>query len=263
MARKFGVEIEALNLTMARATTVVCDTGLTCTNAGYSHAVSTGWKVVSDASVTDGFELVSPILEGERGLADTRTAAKALADEGATVDRRCGLHVHVDARDMTLPMLKNLMKMWVKYETAFDVLVPASRRNNTYCKSIADHFADDTAAFKAIDAATSVVQLRNAMNPEQHYTGSGRYHKLNLHAMVRHGTVEFRQHSGTVDAQKIAEWVALCVAFVDEAARATTIKQNKPGTLIFENLIAHTTPPTRKYLRARRAALAGDAQATN
>jgi hypothetical protein len=46
---------------------------------------------------------------------------------------------------------------------------------------------------------------------------SERYYKLNLCAFIRHGTVEFRQHAGTVDYRKMNHWIAFCVQFVEDS----------------------------------------------
>ena len=43
----------------------------------------------------------------------------------------------------------------------------------------------------------------------------GRYYKVNLQAYQCHGTIEFRQHSGTVNATKIAHWVRFLGEFID------------------------------------------------
>jgi hypothetical protein len=37
----------------------------------------------------------------------------------------------------------------------------------------------------------------------------GRYHKLNLSSYVSHGTIEFRQHQGTINYVKISRWIDL------------------------------------------------------
>ena len=41
--------------------------------------------------------------------------------------------------------------------------------------------------------------------------GAARYKKLNLMSFWQHGTVEFRHHQGTVEAQKAENWVRMCL----------------------------------------------------
>lgn len=47
----------------------------------------------------------------------------------------------------------------------------------------------------------------------------GRYFKINLQAYLRHGTIEFRQHSGSANATKVCNWVRFLQAFIDESCR--------------------------------------------
>ena len=43
---------------------------------------------------------------------------------------------------------------------------------------------------------------------------SGRYHMLNLQSLARHGTLEFRYHSGSTSASKINRHIRFCIGFV-------------------------------------------------
>lgn len=42
-----------------------------------------------------------------------------------------------------------------------------------------------------------------------------RYTALNLHSLKTHGTIEFRQHAGTHDVERVLRWVQFVVAFVN------------------------------------------------
>jgi hypothetical protein len=57
----------------------------------------------------------------------------------------------------------------------------------------------------------------------------GRYFKVNLQALRVHGTVEFRQHSGTVDGTKVENWVRFLLGFVE---RSIEISQQMPVAVI-------------------------------
>jgi hypothetical protein len=252
MARKFGVEIEAVNCDRRIIGAALNHAGISATVEGYNHQTRNHWKVVTDASVANGFEVVSPILEGDVGLDDLVAVAKVIEQCGATVNKSCGLHVHVDARDMTLPQMKRICKMWVKYEGCFDSIQPASRRNNHYCDGIAKKFVSFEQAFKSIEKCETVRELRQVMNSDGRF-GNGytsRYHKLNLESLVRHGTIEFRQHAGTVDATKIANWVKLVTSFVECAVSAKSIKITGTGNL--ESFLKVVTEPAvKKFYRER------------
>jgi hypothetical protein len=208
-----------------------------------------------------GFEVVSPILSGDEGLRQLRAACDALKAAGAKVNKSTGMHVHVDARDLTVADLRNTCKDFLKYETLFDTLVPASRVANFYCRSnLAVKFGgDETAAFATLDRCRTVTEIRTAVCGA---ADGDRYFKLNLQSLVRHGTVEFRQHGGTVEADKAEAWVRLVVGLVVGCVgKNTSIKLTKKEGR-FAMLLGVVPADTRAFLRARRAYFARPAGRT-
>lgn len=103
--------------------------------------------------------------------------------------------LHFNADDFNLTTWQNLILSYKHAETEIDKFMPASRRGNrnTYCRSLRA-FSDED-----IRSAESIESL-------QRLFGS-RYMKVNLEAYSRHRTVEFRQHSGTINFTKIENWV--------------------------------------------------------
>jgi hypothetical protein len=113
-------------------------------------------------------------------------------------------------RDENIETWKNVLRTYAYFEAQIDNLMPMSRRanRNAYCKSIG---RINDAAF---DAAATLRDLQYAIEG-----GGDRYRKINLSSFYRHGTIEFRQHSGTVDAEKATSWVRLVLALVDAARK--------------------------------------------
>ena len=228
MSRRFGVEIEFLStITAQQAITSLTAAGIRVESEGYPHRTTPHWKVVRDGSC--GYELVSPVLEGEAGLEEVRIAASALEAAGAKVDKRCGLHVHFDARSMNLKAVKNLFKLWLKFEDVLDTFQPPSRRGtaNNYCLTNLDHSIIDAGnhrsqclgMFRKIDLCKNMEQMK-ALYPS-------RYRKLNIHSYFRHQTLEVRHHSGTTSPEKITNWVRLMARMFDAAETATAVR-NRP-----------------------------------
>jgi hypothetical protein len=154
MSRRFGVEIGFLaTITQEQAVASLRAAGIEVEFMGYTHRTTPQWKVVTDGSC--GYELVSPVLEGEAGLEEVRRAAAALEAAGARVDKRCGFHVHFDARGMGLKAIRNLFKMWLKFEDVLDTFQPPSRRgdSNTYCQSNLRERCGDAGRHRAACAA--------------------------------------------------------------------------------------------------------------
>ena len=101
MDRKFGIELELVGITREQAGRALSQVGIEVHDEGYNHTTRSYWKMVSDSSVRGGFELVIPVLRGEDGIHEARKVATALDDMGATANRSCGYHVHLDAADLT------------------------------------------------------------------------------------------------------------------------------------------------------------------
>lgn len=216
-SRTFGIEIEAFHCDKYTLCAALNTAGIACFVESYNHETRYGhWKLVPDGSIMgeQSFELVSPPLRGAAGLAQVQTVCRVLADCGAHVNKSCGLHVHHDANDLTIGQWKNLCKYYTKYEATLDSLLPVSRRanNNSFCASLLGYDGIISETFAKIDRATDLHSLANLL------CGQSRYYKLNLMAFWRHGTVEVRHHSGTIEYEKIAAWVSLTQGLL-EAAR--------------------------------------------
>jgi hypothetical protein len=229
--RTFGVEIECFlpdGMNHAACAAAISARGIDCRQEGYNHLSRTWWKVITDGSLRDnngsvdyvhGAEVVSPKLSGADGFRQLETVMQALQDLGVTVNRFCGLHVHVGAVNDSLDFHKSLAKFYAAYESVIDSIMPKSRRGNAnnYCRSIVH------ASREQIDATRSVTDLFNLLGRG---AASSRYVKLNYQR--KYGTVEFRQHSGTLDYAKASMWIRTCLAMCEKAASGIEFNQPAP-----------------------------------
>ena len=55
-------------------------------------------------------------------------------------------------------------------------------------------------------------------------TDFGMYKKVNICAFARHGTIEFRQHQGTLSFEKIVNWISFCQEFVNHSKKTSNTK---------------------------------------
>jgi Putative amidoligase enzyme len=217
----FGVEIEcylpvgssaALAATAVRNRLQANGINRDCKVETLNKRVVDHWKIVPDGSLYDverGVEFVAPKLLGEAGLREVEIVANALTDFGCSVSRNCGLHVHVGTGIVDVKFFKNLVKLYSSFEPVIDTLVPPSRRasSSQWCRSLT------SARPSAVDAARDYNELCRVATP------SGKYTKLNLLPYVRQKTVEFRQHSGSLDGAKINNWIIFCLRMVATAKR--------------------------------------------
>lgn len=210
--RTFGVEMEIIHESESKIRSAIINAGVECEIEGYNHDTRTHWKIVSDASVDGGFEVVSPVLKGRSGLDELEKVCNALVSAGARIRKCCGLHVHLGTDDFKtdIRVWKNLYKNYAALERTIDSFMPPSRRHNQYCRSMR------VCGWNAkIESAANLRMLENAV------TGGSRYFKLNSQSYWRHKTVEFRQHSGSVEFEKVRNWILFCARFVEFSRRNT------------------------------------------
>ena len=207
--RTFGVEIEFTTASKEEVAARMNEKGVPTYVEYYNHSTRDHWKVITDSSC--GYELVSPILKGRQGLAQLEKACEALREAGAQVNRKCGLHVHHDINDFEVKDIKNLFATYIKFEEVIDTFVPNSRRenNNRFCKSLSICGMDKNTTLKELQKTKTINDIASLFNT--------RYLKLNFQSYLKYGTVEFRQHSGTIEFDKIYNWIILTQQMVNNS----------------------------------------------
>lgn len=241
--RKFGVEFEACNVRMEVLNQAMNAAGIRCQVENYNHRDSEiSWKIVSDGSLhgSNTFELVSPILSGEAGLQEVEKVCRVLNECGAKVNKTCGTHVHMDARNQPLRTWKNIYKNYIRLENVIDGFMPASRQNNTFCQT----FKNITNLETRIDGARSLDEIARIFN-------NNRYYKINPVSYSRHNTCEFRQHSGTVEYLKISNWIKFLNNLIDFSANNVITDNTLEGLRAFNNdgIVNYFQTRTNKFNR--------------
>ena len=102
------------------------------------------------------------------------------------VNKSCGTHVHFDMRHLGIPEVNLYAKRLARCVPALRTLLPKSRRSSEYC-------------------ANTI----NTLDTDGKVAGP-RYSFINLHAYTKHKTIEIRGHSGTINPDKILNWIKLC-----------------------------------------------------
>jgi hypothetical protein len=161
-----------------------------CINLLTDYITDLGLKYVtvkSDGSIdasSDYFPVELTVFYRRSNPAPLKDLCNFLGEIGAKVNKSCGLHVHLDCRDVLgLQTETQLNKRITRFKNAVGVmarLVPASRRSNTYCQV--------------------GVSARNGT----------RYFAVNTTALSKYQTIEIRLHSGSVNFEKISNWAELC-----------------------------------------------------
>lgn len=225
-SQTFGVELEfCSNLSGSEINAGLKTLGLTANVKGDGSTYSmsgqrvnySNWNVTYDTSVRDrnfrhGLEIISPILSGKDGLRELKKVMDYLTglekSKKIKVNKTCGTHVHFGKstwQSYSEFQGYEFFKMYAMNEGLIDLLQPASRRENNgrYCRSCYDAISNSS------------------------YSPSGRYYKVNMSHIKTRGTVEVRQHSGTVDFEKIASWIHLMTAMLDRSTKLLSNETKK------------------------------------
>tara|TARA_R110002020_G_scaffold106942_13_gene248674 strand:- start:454 stop:1407 length:954 start_codon:yes stop_codon:yes gene_type:complete len=202
--RQFGVEIET-SMRGPRIQTIVDalnEAGIPTANTGYTHRTMSTWKVVPDGST--GPEVVSPPLRGQAGLDEVARVCEVLTAIGCSVDRSTGLHVHHDFNDGSKAQLKSILFLYAKAQILTQELLP-TRVNTHWCRPIS------ASAITYMDSRMNRIARQVGQEADLRFyainINSGRYYAVNPQAYSNHGTIEFRQHSGSLNASKIQAWI--------------------------------------------------------
>lgn len=135
-------------------------------------------NVKHDGSLNDNGVEITALLRENNFKAQLAKICQGLKKLGATIDSKCGLHVHLDMRKETELSQRACIRNLNNARMMLAQLVPASRRTNSYCSL-------------------------------SKCNGRSRYYAINTQALKKFNTVEVRLHSGTVDFEKISNWIDL------------------------------------------------------
>jgi len=184
----FGIELEVSDISIEHAQSIINRAGIT-------------WQVKRDGTHHVSAEAVSPIL-ARPSLDEAKVATRALRVGGATVNRQCGLHVHLGADEYGIEGLANLAWNWNLAHATIGALVAKSRLNNRFCVPV---------ALSELDFQAETIRNGSIRNIGL----NGRYRSLNLDAYRQHGTIEFRLHHGTLNGAKVKAWAEFCSAIAN------------------------------------------------
>lgn len=263
--RKFGVEIEMFGVSPSKIVQALSAAGISVYYQGYTHEVMNSWKIVPDGSLSGNYavELVSPPLKGAAGLTEVETVMAVLVAAGGRVNNSCGFHVHHDSNDLTADAARGVLKLYAKFEAVIDNLVAPSRRNNTFCRSLRTG-VEGTNQIEWIDSrleGNSTQEVAYKFSGNSYHRNETRYRKVNLNCFFTYGTIEFRQHQGTLNGKKAVAWIIFTQRFIERGLQSK-IRSTETAKLTLGELFralmmcAHHTDDAflnqaRQYLKNR------------
>jgi hypothetical protein len=168
-------------------------------------AESPFWENKEDHSLRSGTELV--LAEPLMGTHLTQ----AINDffrfvTSYTTGPRTSVHIHMNMRQDTDTMesLHNLCALYYIYEDAFFRLSDPQRKWCSYCHPFEDSPPEPLVAVLRSESIETVSRLLNDTS-----SNASRYYGLNLYALMRYGTIEFRHMPGLSDMGRLIRWIHL------------------------------------------------------
>lgn len=174
-----------------------------------NHIYSGYWTAKKDDSLrNNGMEMV--FAEPLAG-ADAVSAIKWLCEQAVThkwvVSKLTGLHVHVDIRNLELEQFKNFCAVYSLVEPLIYNWVGRNRFENMFCLPWYMAEVDLKAISKiAKEGEDDPARAREFLE------GLSKYSGLNIHAVHKFGTAEFRMLETTFDVARILDWVNILLS---------------------------------------------------
>lgn len=169
------------------------------------------WRVERDNSLRgEAFEYVlsNPVAREEvEGV--LHALEKAYRSKGSKVHDsfRAGIHVHVNIQDLSPKQLMNFIFLYFMYEEPLIDFCAPSRRGNHFCLRAKD-------ANYLCETLTTCIEEGNLQRLN---SDDFRYSSINLLALFRYGSLEFRALESSRDWDKIQTWINLLLSLKDAA----------------------------------------------
>ena len=171
---------------------------------------------VRDGSLNlGGIEFVSKPMNGDLLFNSIENLCKILNKKKYFVDRSCGLHIHLEVQKK-VEYLKKLYLFYEKFEPIIFKMVPKSRQSTGYCMKFNKVYHHDGQIVFGIDSLpkfkSMIYETKSQARIKSRTSskwGSKRYCWTNFHSIFYRKTLEIRNHSGTISAKKINNWIRL------------------------------------------------------
>lgn len=240
--RRFGVELEMSNTCSKRKIGAFLkefektvgngrDIKVTAGSRGWAETRQNDyWHVKYDATcgpygknMDHGWEVASYIGRGHAEINLIAAAAGWLAQHGLEVNRNCGLHIHVDARDLTTSQVGLLMARWIKIEPYLQRICASRRSDSVYCKSLTHRYLFKSATYHQ-DKMDHFYESMAPTNTQIHGNSEKKYAlnfvgytlgKLWGEIGYDKPTIELRLPECLLNHEHVLNWTRLFLNFVD------------------------------------------------
>lgn len=182
--RKVGIEVEVENIT-----------------AGTPHNRNF-WYIKEDGSLRNhGYEYISVPIKGREIEVGLHQLMRLSLPANADFSDRTSIHVHVNARDLTLEHILNIICLYLVFERLLYKFAGGHRYQNIFCVPI-----QETKLPIALGNFIVNENIQTLIKEWNKYSG------MNLLPLKSQGTIEFRHMEGNRDIPRILNWINLLLS---------------------------------------------------
>ncbi len=179
------------------------------------HPISKYWKGVRDGSLRGAsieYVLVNPVhrSKSKERLLFLKDELKQFRSV-LTPSDRCGVHVHINCQDLNTDQVINFALVYLILEDLLVQFCGEERAGNLFC-------------LRASDADRIITGLRICKqqgNMSYVQSNEFRYASMNLYALSKFGSLEFRAFQTPKDILKIQTWIEILLAIKDYSLKFT------------------------------------------
>lgn len=166
------------------------------------------WRVEGDGSLRlNGAEIVFQRPLAGDDVVEALERAQAVTRK-CLFSNRCGLHVHINMREMPAPVLREFLFIYILFEPLLLGFCGADRENNNFCVPT----YTNKSLLRKLGSRTPIVEIGHDFQ-----RNDLRYAALNLASVVQHGSLEFRAMRGTADTSVLFPWINMLLSILKYA----------------------------------------------
>ena len=251
-SRNFGIELEmGHTIPKSKVSRIIrsySSKEVNCT--GYKLSSNNDfWHVKDDSTCgifgkngPKGVEVASYVAQGTSDIEHISFVGRMLSLAGCRTNPNCGLHIHADARDLSIDEVGIALSYWLKIEGWVENMIPESRRNSKYCRSLCSFKSFDKTIFwkpQDLFVLFSPKNLGTFENEDRRVTFNlVNYVKYVLFPNSNNSrcTLELRCPEGTLDYNEIKNWTYFFLNFLESCKIKTPPSNLLPCTDLDEFL---------------------------